>query len=220
MLRAIGGTLRSVAGQIHSSRSALYRLASGKVLFPDTDAVLKLHRLAQRRTGVEVVPESDLRALLQRVLDEGEHAAAADNSIAEADRPALEEATGMGGGAQEGGTGAPAVAPVPPAEGDRRNERATGLQWPVDELVLHLDSGRYEHVVGMLDYAGDEAPALESAAAIQTCRSRGLAEVVDVLLRKVGGRPDRFVLDVVGHLMDAGGHADARELISRSAQAA
>ncbi|MFD0405395.1 hypothetical protein, partial [Kitasatospora sp. NPDC127116] len=126
----------------------------------------------------------------------------------------------LGGASGGGGTGGRAAAGPPAGEGDRRIERAAGLQWPVDELVLHLDSGRYEHAVGMLDYAGDEAPAAESAAAIQTCRSRGLTEVADALLRKVGSRPDRFVLDVVGHLMDVGSHADARALIGCSAHAA
>ncbi|MGW7447627.1 hypothetical protein [Kitasatospora sp. NPDC054795] len=219
MLRATGGSLRGVAGQIHSSRSVLNRLALGKVLFPDTDTVLKLHRLAKSKGGVEVMTEDDLRALLQRVSDECESAFATDNISAAVNRPAAEDVDEMRG-ALEGGTGAPFDAPVPLAEGDRRIERAAGLQWPVDELVLHLDSGRYEHAVGMLDYAGDEAPAVESAAAIQTCRSRGLTEVADALLRKVGSRPDRFVLDVVGHLMDVGSHADARALIGCSAHAA
>ncbi|MEU8513398.1 hypothetical protein AB0C76_17670 [Kitasatospora sp. NPDC048722] len=222
LLSATGGSLRSVADQIHSSRSALNRLASGKVLFPDADTVIELHRLAEHKDRAGVLALADLKCLVQRVSDEYE-AAAAGTSSAEVAGPAADTVASTRGGAPAalaGGTGVTSAAPVPPAEGDRRNGSAAELQWPVEELALHLDSGRYEHAVGMLDYAGDEAPAVESAAAIQRCRSRGLTEAVDTLLRKVGSRPDGFVLAVVGYLMDAGSHADARALISCSAHSA
>ncbi|WP_327074499.1 hypothetical protein OG196_32170 [Kitasatospora purpeofusca] len=222
LLGAAGGSLRSVAGQIHSSRSVLNRLASGKVLFPDADTVLKLHRLAECKANAGVVAVADLERLVQRVSDEYESAAAETGSAAVAG-PAADTVASTRGGAPAalaGGTGVTSAAPVPPAGGDRRNGSAADLQWPVDELALHLDSGRYEHAVGMLDYAGDEAPAVESAAAIQACRSWDLAEAADTLLRKVGNRPEGVVLAVVGHLMDAGNLADARALISCSAQAA
>ncbi|MFB6889240.1 hypothetical protein ACFCX4_08000 [Kitasatospora sp. NPDC056327] len=220
LLGATGGSLRSAAGQIHSSRSVLNRLASGKVMHPDTDTVLKLHRLAERRSTAGVVALAELKRLMQRVSEEYE--TAADGSgPATAVKPAADTADSMRGGAVTalaGGTGAAAAAPVPPAEGDRRRGSAADLHWPVDELLLHLDSGRFEHAVGMLDHAGDEAAAAESAAAIHACRSRGLSEAAEALLRKVGSRPEAVVLTVVGHLLDAGNPADARALISRSAQ--
>jgi hypothetical protein len=100
----------------------------------------------------------------------------------------------------------------PAADGDRRNGLAVDVLWPVDELALHLDSGRYEHAVGMLDYAGGKAPAVESAAAIQACRGRGLTEATDTLLRMVGSRHEKIVFEVVGHLLDVGDVADARAL--------
>ncbi|MER5352066.1 hypothetical protein ABT093_17270 [Kitasatospora sp. NPDC002551] len=221
LLDATGGSLRGVAGQIHSSRSALHRLASGSFLFPDADTVLKLQRLAEHKAGAEVVAVDDLRSLLQRASGRHEPVSAASSQAA-ADRPAADALDGTRRGtlaALEGGTGAPPVAPVPPVEGDRRNGQIADLHWPVDELALHLDSGRYEHAIGMLEYAGGEAPAVESAAAIQACRSRGLTEAVDTLLRKVVSRPDGVVLAVVGHLMDSGSHADARALISCSTHA-
>ncbi|WP_030055261.1 MULTISPECIES: hypothetical protein [Streptomyces] len=216
LLGATGGSLRSVAGQIHSSRSVLNRLASGKFLFPDADTVLKLHRLAEYKDRTGVLALADLKRLIQCALDECATAADSDGSAAAA-RPAEATVAMLRGGATAalaGGTGVPFTAPVPPAEGDRRSGSAADQQWPVDELALHLDSGRYEHAVGMLDYAGDEAPAMESAAAIQACRSRGLTEAADTLLRKVGSRPEKVVLAVVGHLMDADNLADARALIS------
>lgn len=222
LLHATGGSLRSVACQIHSSRSVLNRLAAGEFLFPDAETVFKLHRLAEHKARTGVVAIGDLQSLLQRLSAERE-SAAADNGSAEAAGPAADIVASTRGGAPAplvDGTGVSSAAPVTRTEGDRRNGSVADLQWPVDELALHLDSGRYEHAVGMLAYAGDEAPAVESAAAIQACRSRGLTEAADALLRKVGSRPKGVVLAVVGHLMDADNLADARALISCSALSA
>ncbi|MFD0405394.1 hypothetical protein ACFVHV_08665, partial [Kitasatospora sp. NPDC127116] len=147
MLRATGGSLRGVAGQIHSSRSVLNRLALGKVLFPDTDTVLKLHRLAKSKGGVEVMTEDDLRALLQRVSDECESAFATDNISAAVNRPAAEDVDEMRG-ALEGGTVAPFDAPVPLAEGDRGRERAPRPAGAGGEKVGDQVTGRKEHARG------------------------------------------------------------------------
>jgi len=204
LLHDTGGSLRSIEKQIHSSRSVLHRLASGQVQHPDLKTVFKLRRLAEHKKPVGTVTEKHLRNLMQRVSDESVCAAAgpARDAVACADDGAS--------AATATGIGTPAVAPVPAADGDRRNGATTDVLWPVDELALHLDSGRYEHAVGMLDYAGGKAPAVEAAAAIQACRGRGLTEATDTLLRKVGSRPEKVVLAVVGHLMDLGNVPDAR----------
>lgn len=207
LLRETGWSLRDVADQIHSSRSVLCRLASGKFLTPDENTVLKLHQLSERKGRAKTMAMSDLQHLLRRVRDEPATAAV---------RPTADTVARMHGGepaAPAVGTGAPFIAPVPTAEGDRRNgSAAVEPPWPVDELMLHLANGRYEHAIGMLDYAGDEAPAVESAAAIQACRSRGLTEAAETLLRKVGSRPGNVVLAVIGHLIDANNVTDARAL--------
>ncbi|MFG1617996.1 hypothetical protein ACGFI3_35035 [Nonomuraea wenchangensis] len=150
--------------------------------------------------------EEELQRLLQRVLDEGMHTAAepAVDTVADAD--------GAVPAATAAGTGATAVAPVPAANGDRRNGLMQAVQWPIDELVQHLNHGRYEHAVGMLDYAGGKAPAMEAAAAIQACRSRGLTEATDTLLRAAGSRPEKIVFAVVSHLIDLGNVEDAGTL--------
>jgi hypothetical protein len=217
LLRETGGSLRGVAGQINSSRSVLSRLASGQSLTPDEDIILKLHELAERKGRAKTMAKSELQHLLLRVRDEPATAAA---------RPAADTVARMHVGAPAApavGTGAPFVAPVPTAERDRRNgPTAVKPPWPVDELMLHLTNGRYEHAIGMLDYAGDEAPAVESAAAIQACRNRGLTEATETLLRKVGSRPGDVVLEVIGHLIDADHVTDARALtpVPRSARTA
>lgn len=208
LLHGMDESLRSVGRQIHSSRSALNRLASGKFLTPDAETVLELQGLAERKERAGAVTVSYLERLLQCVRDEYESTAAAAG-------PAADIVPCTRGGAPAAlaaGTGAPSVTPVPAAEGDRRNGSVADPQWPVDELMLHMDSGRYEHAVGMLDYAGDEAPAVESAAAIQACRSRGLTEATDALLRKVGSRPEKVVFAVVVHLIDVGNVTDSRAL--------
>lgn len=206
LLDDTGASLRSVERQIHCSRSALDRLAWGKVQVPDLQTVLDLRQLAERKNPAGTVTGEELQRLLQRVSDEDKRAAAgpAADGVAHADDAAP--------AAPAAGTGSTDGAPVPAADGDRRNSFAADALWPVDELALHLDSGRYEHAVGMLDYAGGKASAVESAAAIKACRGRGLAEATDALLRKVGSRPEEIVFAVVGHLIDAGDVADARAL--------
>ncbi|PZG07098.1 hypothetical protein C1J01_41445 [Nonomuraea aridisoli] len=205
-MRDMGGSFRSIACQIHCSRSALNRLASGQVQNPDRKTIHKLRRLAEHKNPAGTITEEELQRLLQRVFDEDTHTAtepAADT---------VAQANGRAPAAPAAWTGAPFVAPVQGADGDRRNGLRAEPLWPVDELVVHLDSGRYEHAVGMLDYAGGKAPAKESAAAIQACRGRGLTEATDTLLRKVGGRPEEIVFTVIRHLIDAGNAADARAL--------
>ncbi|MFB4271210.1 hypothetical protein [Nonomuraea sp. GTA35] len=198
--------MRSIERQIHRSRSALERLASGKVQNPDPQTIHDLRQLAERKKLAGTVPKEELQRLLQRVSDEDQRPATG---------PAADTVAHVNGGtpaAPVAGTGAPSVAPVPAARGDRRNGSAANVLWPVDELKLHLDSGRYEHAVGMLDYAGGKAPAVESAAAIQACRGQGLTEATNTLLRAVGSRPEKFVFAVVGHLIDVGNVTDARAL--------
>lgn len=217
LLRETGGSLRRVAVQIHSSQSVLYRLESGRFVIPDEKVILDLHRLAERKGRGRTMAVSELRHLLRRVRDESAAAAA---------RPAADTVARIHRGepaAPIAGTGAPCVAPVPTQSGDRRNSSAAvGPQWPVDELIRHLANSRYEHAIGMLDHAGDEAPAVESAAAIQACRNRGLADATETLLRKVRSRPGDVVLAVIRHLMDADDFKDARALtlIPRSTQEA
>ncbi|MEV4391211.1 hypothetical protein [Nonomuraea sp. NPDC049607] len=206
LLHDTGGSLRSVGFQIHRSRSALDRLASGQVQNPDTQMVLALRQLAERKNPAGTVTEEELRRLLQRVLDEGIFTAAgpAADIVAHAD--------GGTSAATAARTGALSVAPVPAADGNRRNGSTAEALWPVDELVLHLDHGRYEHAVGMLNYAGGKAPAVEAAAAIQACRARGLTEATDTLLRAVGSRSEGIVLAVVSHLIEFGNIPDAGAL--------
>lgn len=195
--------MRSVAPRIQSSRSALSRLLLGQVQSPDMRTVLELRKLAERRNPAGTVSEEDLRRLLQRAQDEDQ---------ADAEEPADLPAHAARRSLSVPGTGAPHVAPVHAAEGDRRNDSTADALWPIDEFVGHLDNGRYEHIVAMLDYAGGKAPAIEAAAAIRGCSSRGLNEATDTLLRKVASRPGDFVLAVVGHLMDAGNFPEARTL--------
>lgn len=215
LLRETGGSLRGVSRHVHSSRSALSRLASGKFRTLDEETVFRLHQHAERKGRAQIMPMSDLQHLLERVNVE---------SATEADMPAACTVGRMHDGepaaSAVGTTGALFVAPVPIAEWDRRNgSAAVEPSWPIDELMLHLANGRYEHAIGMLDYAGDEAPAIESASAIQACRSRGLTEAAETLLRKVGSRPKDVVLTVIGHLIDAGDVTDAQALtrVPRSA---
>lgn len=206
LLHDAGGSLRNVAPQIHSSRSVLHRLAWGKFYIPDADAVVRLHRFAAGKNRGASVALSDLRHLLQRVQVE---------SAAAAEKPAADTVAGTHGGlpaALTAGTGAPFVTPVPAFGGDRRQGLAADQPWPIDELALHMESGRYEHAVGMLDYAGGAAPAVESAAAIQACRARGLTEAADALLQRLRNRPEHDAFAVIRHLIDAGNVADARAL--------
>ncbi|WP_326634658.1 hypothetical protein OIE67_52400 [Nonomuraea fuscirosea] len=167
--------------------------------------VLGLRKLAECKNPAGTKSEEDLRCLLQRAQDE-------DEVQTDAEEPADLPAHAVRRFPPAPGTGAPHVAPVPAAEGDRRNDLTADVLWPIDEFVGHLDSGRYEHVVAMLDFAGGQAPAIEAAAAIRECSSRGLTEATDTLLRKVASRPGDFVLAVVGHLMDAGNFPEARTL--------
>lgn len=206
LLYDTGGTFRSVADQVLSCRSALHRLAWGQVQNPNRSTVLALRRLAECKKPVGTVTEEDLQRLLQRVLDENKRTVAGPAAITAAQTDSEAPA------ATAAGTGAPSVAPVPTSDGDRRNGVALDAPWPVDELALHLDSGRYEHAVGMLDYAGTKAPAEEAAAAIKACRGRGLTEARETLLRKVGARSERIVFAVVSHLIHVGDVMDAQEL--------
>jgi hypothetical protein len=200
LLDDAGGSLRSVANQIHSSRSALGRLAAGQVGYPDKKTVLNLLRLAARKNPAVTMTEEELERLVQQVWDEDPHVARPAGALAD-------------GGTTTAGPGTPHVAPVLVGGGDRRNCLTAYVRWPIEELAKHVDNARYEHAMGMLDYAGGRAPAKEAADAIQACRDWGLAEAVDTLLRMVGRRPGTQVLAVVGHLMDVGNIADARALL-------
>lgn len=199
-------SLRSVRSKVLSSRSALSRLAAGQVRNPNWDVVFKLRRLAEDKNPIGTLSEKELRRLLQRVAEEGQDIAAG---------PAVDTVAHVGGeatAASTAGTGASLVAPVSAIDGDRRNSSMAGALWPVDELMLHLDSGRYEHAVGMLDHAGGKAPAIEAAAAIQACRDQGLTEATNTLLRAVGRRPEKIVFEVLTHLIDIGDVTDAGAL--------
>ncbi|MFD0904580.1 hypothetical protein [Actinomadura sediminis] len=175
-------------------------------MVPDEGTVRKLHLIAASKQPARTMPLGDLERLLQRVSDES------DAVVPGPTTGIVAGARGEASAPLALRTGASPGAPVPGAMGDRRNRSMSDPYWPVDELRLHLESGRYEHAIGMLDYAGDEAPAVESAAAIQACRSQGLTEATDALLRKVGRRPEKFILAVVGYLLDAENTTDARAL--------
>ncbi|MEV4105594.1 hypothetical protein AB0J42_35580 [Nonomuraea sp. NPDC049649] len=208
LLSATGGTLRSVAvaDGVLSSSSALQRLASGQVKNPSKELIFALRKHAEDNNAVGLVTEEELLCLLQQVWDESRQIAAGPAVITvthpDDEAPAVPAAE----------TGARSVAPVPASDGDRRNGLVPGTPWPVDELVLHLDSGRYEHALGMLDYAGTKAPAEEAAAAIKACRSRDLTEAREILLRKVGARSEKIVFEVINHLIHVGDVMDAQEL--------
>ncbi|MFC5182265.1 hypothetical protein [Actinomadura harenae] len=204
--QATGRTYRDIARLIHSSRASLQRLASGKTRFVDRETVLKVHELAEQLSGPQSITKAYLQDLLQRVHEEALAAAAKPAS------EAAEDLQGEGPAAPVAGTGIPRGAPVPVPGWDRRNDSELDLGWPVDELAVHLDNDRFEHAMGMLDYAGGEAPAVESAAAIQACRTRGFGEAAETLLRKVRSRPADDVLRVIGHLISVGDYLDAQAL--------
>ncbi|MFC7305304.1 hypothetical protein ACFQVC_13855 [Streptomyces monticola] len=111
------------------------------------------------------------------------------------------------------------VLPVPLGEGDRQHQEShsEAAFWPaVDDLASHIAAGRYEAVAVILDHAATMADPGETARAMISCRTRGLDEAVEHLLRNASYRDAREIMAIARSLIGAQYPSTAEELLERA----
>ncbi|MFF7688002.1 hypothetical protein ACFZB6_17795 [Streptomyces syringium] len=106
------------------------------------------------------------------------------------------------------------VAPVPPQLGDRRCHEAAEVGWPgLHEVAVHFDRGRAHDGVSLVQHLVPTMTVQELSVAVAACRSIGLGDAADTMLKAAARRDSRAVLHIVSMLNQERRHTDIDVLL-------
>ncbi|QDQ11764.1 hypothetical protein [Streptomyces spectabilis] len=108
---------------------------------------------------------------------------------------------------------APATAPVPPQEGDRRI-RCDGHIAEISDYRRHLTEGRFRDAHFIAWSMGSLLPSAEFPHAVESYRRADAAEGAEVMLGAAAAREFQASVNIIAALLDEGQLNDVRALLS------
>ncbi len=106
----------------------------------------------------------------------------------------------------------PAVAPVPPDEGDRRNS-VTRYAADIADYARHLAAGRIRDAHSHAWFMGSSLPSSDFPLAVASYRQAGAEEAVETMLNAAADRDVQASLNITAALLEEGHLGDARALL-------
>ncbi|MEV6930917.1 hypothetical protein AB0M46_41390 [Dactylosporangium sp. NPDC051485] len=214
---------RGVADRCRSSKSAFSALLNGKTKRPSLTTLRMLHELAEREVGAEALPVSMSQVerlhgalLAADEVQDQQPCANCPASRAQA-APLLAAAPSTNGQPADRPvrtSGLDTRLPVPSPKGDR--QPIVVREWlGMDDLVARLVADQVADAAGILRYMGLAATPPETAAAINSCHRRGLAEAANAIIVYAAQRTDHEVMRIAKVLLDGADPDGAAELLGR-----
>ncbi|MGW4534301.1 hypothetical protein ACWEOI_25490 [Nocardia sp. NPDC004340] len=227
LIRLDGRGLRTIAPEVHLSKSALGNLARAKCKLAPDDAehktLLALYELASNAVGASSIPFTWEELLRRRLalsstpylpggccVSCGTNCSACNPPSDAAEQPtSMKPATGPANSDIS-------VVPVPSPDGDRHNTAFADVAWPAAyDVIKIIATDDFPRLGSILRHVGMEAPAVETASAIRSFSDMDMPDVVASIISHAARRRDRDVLHVLHALSEVGKRTEADSLLRR-----